>query len=106
MIQVTDLCFSYQKKKVLEHLNLHITKGRCVGIVGANGCGKSTLLAILSGALKPHFGTITFLGNDTKNNHTILSTKIGYVPQEPALIPELSVKDNITLWFRGNKKQL
>ncbi|HKM04212.1 MAG TPA: ABC transporter ATP-binding protein [Lachnospiraceae bacterium] len=105
MIELENIEFSYRKKMVLNQLSMEIVPGDFVAIAGSNGCGKSTLLAILSGALKPDYGSIRYYHQDALNDHRLFSKYIGYVPQENPLIPELSVKDNLKLWFQGTKME-
>ncbi len=105
MIEVKNINKKY-KAKVLENLSLTAEKGECIGILGANGCGKTTLLEIMSGSRKPDSGIITVAGKNTLKSKGLFSEYIGYVPQENPLIGELSVKDNLRLWFNGSKKEL
>lgn len=105
MIKLDNIRFSYRKKMVLDQLSLQVSLGDFVAIAGSNGCGKSTLLAILSGALKPNCGTVQYYDQDALKDHHLFSKYIGYVPQENPLIPELSVKDNLKLWFQGTNKE-
>lgn len=107
MIEVKNINAYYGKKQVLDNVSFSSKKGECIGILGFNGCGKSTLLTILAGIQKPKSGEIIY---DTENalsngkiNKSIFSKKIGFVPQENPLIPELSVYDNLKLWY--NKKE-
>ncbi|MCD7905278.1 MAG: ABC transporter ATP-binding protein [Clostridiales bacterium] len=104
MIEVKNLSKKY-KNKVLNGLYLKADKGECIGILGANGCGKTTLLEILSGSRKPDGGEITVFGKNPLKNKAVFSACIGYVPQENPLIYDLSVKDNIRLWFDGNRAE-
>lgn len=85
---------SYGKKQVLKGVNLSADAGECIGIVGENGCGKSTLFNILAGLRKPDSGEIFF---DTGKSP---AECVGYVPQEGSLMNELSVLDNLSLWYR------
>lgn len=101
MLTVQNLNFSYKKKTVLRDVSLQIEKGTCVGIVGANGCGKSTLLSVLAGTLSPVSGSYQLKKTDVRKHPDIISRYIGYVPQENPLIPELTVKDNLSLWYAG-----
>jgi len=48
MIQITDLCKSFENHSVLEHLSCNIKTGSIYGLVGSNGAGKSTLLRIIN----------------------------------------------------------
>lgn len=97
-LQAVDIASSYGKKKVLCGVNITAGAGQCVGIVGTNGCGKSTLLNILAGLRKADGGEIYFDGNPAKGRQIFISYA-GYVPQESNLIPELSVMDNLRLWY-------
>ena len=94
------------KKYILEDISFSVEKGQCVGILGANGCGKSTLLSIMAGTKKSSGGRIIYNGMDVAKNKNIFTEYIGYVPQENPLIEELSVNDNLKLWYSNSKKDL
>ena len=101
-ILVSDIVSSYGRRKVLNGVNICAHQGQCVGIVGANGCGKSTFFNILAGLRKADSGEIFFDGQkaDKKNCKKLFNTYTGYVPQENNLIPELTVKDNLMIWYK------
>lgn len=101
MVQVQGLVSGYGRKKILRGADFYIKEGECVGIVGANGCGKSTLFSVLSGTKRPSFGTITYAGRNPLKERRLFYHMVGYVPQENPLIPELSVRDNLKLWYTG-----
>ena len=105
MISVDGIRKKY-KKYILEYINFSVEKGQCVGILGANGCGKSTLLSIMAGTRKSDGGKILYDGFDATKNKSIFTKCIGYVPQENPLIEELSVNDNLKLWYSNSKKDL
>ena len=105
MIIVDSISKKY-KKYVLEDISFSVEKGQCVGILGANGCGKSTLLSIMAGTKKSNSGRIIYNGIDATKNKNIFTDYIGYVPQENPLIEELSVNDNLKLWYSNSKKDL
>lgn len=98
-IQAVNITSAYGKKRVLCGVNLSAGVGQCVGIVGTNGCGKSTLLNILSGLRKVDEGEIYFDGIKVQGRKEFVD-HVGYVPQESNLIPELSVMDNLRLWYK------
>lgn len=98
-LQAVDIAGSYGRKKVLCGVDIAAEAGQCVGIVGTNGCGKSTLLNILAGLRKADRGDIYFDGNRAQGRQLFISY-VGYVPQESSLIPELSVMDNLRLWYQ------
>lgn len=105
MIIVDSISKKY-KKYVLEDISFSVEKGQCVGILGANGCGKSTLLSIMAGTKKSNSGRIIYNGIDATKNKKIFADYIGYVTQENPLIEELSVNDNLKLWYSNSKKDL
>ena len=98
-LQAVYIASSYGKKKVLCGVDLTADAGQCIGIVGTNGCGKSTLLNILAGLRRADRGEIYFDGNRAQGRQSYISY-VGYVPQESSLIPELSVMDNLRLWYQ------
>lgn len=108
VITVTDVTSSYGKRRILKGVSFTAGRGECIGIVGANGCGKSTLLSVLAGTLKPKSGTVIYDGrkawegtaaNRMHGDLEVIRGMTGYVPQENPLIPELSVYDNLRLWY-------
>ena len=92
---------AYGRRVVLNGVSLSAGAGQCVGIVGANGCGKSTLLNILSGLRDADRGEIFFDG--ARADRRTYKSYTGYVPQESNLISELSVKDNLLIWYRDRR---
>ena len=106
LIEVTNISKNYGRKKVLKNISFSADCGQCIGIVGANGCGKSTLLKILSGAHKPDGGTLSYGGEDPLAKKSVFSKYIGYVPQENPLFDNLTVKDNLRLWYCDSSHDL
>lgn len=108
MITVTGVASSYGRKQILKGVSFTAQQGECVGIVGANGCGKSTLLSVLAGVLKPKAGAVVYGGRTAwsvagtgrmRGDREVIREMTGYVPQENPLIPELTVYDNLRLWY-------
>lgn len=98
MVRVEDVKKRYGKKEILKGISFEVNPGEIAAIVGQNGCGKTTLLRILSGALKPDEGSITYFGADPLKKDAIFHDMCGYVPQGMPLIEELTVRDNVKLW--------
>ena len=92
---------SYGRHKILENVDIDLAPGECVGIVGANGCGKTTLLSILAGAREGKRGSILVDERSGFKDHPV-----AYVPQENPLVEELSVRDNLLLWYKGDRKKM
>jgi ABC-type multidrug transport system ATPase subunit len=80
----------FGRRVVLEPLDLDLAEGEVVALGGPNGAGKSTLLAILAGALAPSGGEVS----------TSESTRIGWMPQQPALYRRLTPRENLELFAR------
>ncbi len=99
ILQVRNISKSYGKHEVLKQVSFSACPGGFVGIIGANGSGKSTLLSILAGILKPDSGEVYAYGKDLLKDKSCASRFIGYVPQENPLIADLSVRDNLRLWY-------
>lgn len=108
-IEAEHLKSAYGKHVILQDAGFCAEEGQCIGIVGANGCGKSTLLSILAGTLKPKSGSVKYFGHDAwqgqKAHRNVICQMTGYVPQENPLLEELSVYDNLRLWY-PNKQLL
>jgi len=77
----------------LRHVNLNMPPGKVVGLVGANGAGKSTLVKVLSGEYPDHTGTILRNGRPIALRSPRDAKRVGIavVPQEPAIVPQLTV---------------
>lgn len=76
----------------IDNIDLNISKGEIIAIVGSSGCGKSTLLSILSGLDKQTDGSFSFDNN----------TKVGYMLQQDALLPWLTIYENSILGLNIN----
>lgn len=84
ILKINNLSFSYDKKKVLNNINLEVESGDFLAIVGANGAGKTTLAKHMVNVIKPLEGNVFIEGKDISNvSSKKLSKKIGYVFQNP-----------------------
>ncbi len=77
VIRIENLYFKYDKRYVLENINIDIKKGEYIAFIGPNGGGKSTLAKLIAGLLKPTKGKVEIFGKPSFE----VSNKIGYVPQ-------------------------
>lgn len=96
-IEITDLYKKYKDADdfSVNNLSIVVEKGEIFGLLGPNGAGKTTLISMLCGLLKPTLGTITISGLSYKNNSSEIKKLIGVVPQEIALYPTLTAKENL-----------
>jgi len=98
MLEIDGICKSYDRRMVLKPVHFVLPAGQCLGITGANGSGKSTLLRLLAQVEAPDSGEIRFRGANVLGNRSFLRSTVGYVPQEDALLPELTVHQQMALW--------
>jgi NitT/TauT family transport system ATP-binding protein len=86
MLSITAVSHSFNGAPAITDVSLTVQPGEIVAIVGPSGCGKSTLLRIAASLLSPDAGEVHTTG-----------ARLGYIFQEPALLPWLRVRDNATL---------
>lgn len=92
IVQVCDLSKSFNGAVALQNINLQIKRGSITGFVGANGAGKSTLMQVMTGIHVPSAGTCLTLGQPADKLDASVLKRIGYVHQEGALVPWMSVR--------------
>lgn len=100
-IEITGVSKSFGKKEVLKNLSFSARGGQFVGILGENGSGKSTLFSIVTGLQKGE-GAFMYNGTDLLHNPSLRAKKVGFVPQSPPLLGELTARDNLRLWYSKN----
>lgn len=98
-MKIENVCKSYKGIKVLDNAGLEFTGGQCIGILGSNGSGKSTLLSVLSGVIRAQGGSFIADGVDLLLDEKKRSEMLAFVPQDNVLYDELSVRDNLKLWY-------
>jgi lipopolysaccharide export system ATP-binding protein len=89
--------------ELLGGVDVSVSRGRVVGVLGPNGAGKSTLFRILVGELGPASGRVRLDGHDvtTWPLHRRARAGLGYVPQTPSVLLDLTVHDNIVAFERA-----
>jgi lipopolysaccharide export system ATP-binding protein len=88
---------SFKKRPVLRTVSVHVQRGEAVGLLGPNGAGKTTCFYIITGLIRPDYGTIVLDGQDITDLPMYRRARmgIGYLPQEPSIFRGLSVESNI-----------
>lgn len=92
IIQTVNLHKQFKDTEVLTGLNLQIKAGQVVGLLGTNGSGKTTLIKCILGLLKATSGTSTVFGQNSWDINAAAKSRLGYVSQDFALIPWMTVK--------------
>ena len=98
-IKVQDVQKRYGWRKILKGASFEAQSGQCVALLGMNGSGKSTLLSILAGVQNCERGTAVVNGINLLTDKKTAGKIVGYVPQENPLIQDLTVRDNLKLWY-------
>lgn len=101
-IALTGVTVAYGAQVVLDDLSLTIESGECVAVMGPSGSGKTSLLRCISGVFVPDAGTVRVGGCELSGElesgrATIRRTGMGLVFQEPDLLPELTVGENVAI---------
>lgn len=87
----------FKKRPVLRGVSVAVQRGEAVGLLGPNGAGKTTCFYIITGLIKPEYGTVTLDGQDITDLPMYRRARmgIGYLPQEPSIFRGMSVANNI-----------
>jgi ribose transport system ATP-binding protein len=97
-LQLTGVSKSFGAVRALSDVTLEVPAGQIHGLIGENGAGKSTLMAIASGALVPDAGQAVVDGRDIRGDAVAArAAGLAIVRQHPALLPDLTVADNLLL---------
>jgi len=97
IIQISNLSKIYKDAEMysLDNFSLEIKEGQIFGLLGPNGAGKTTLISILCGLIKPSSGSFTIDNLAYAKNTKEIQKIIGVVPQEYALYPTLTARENL-----------
>lgn len=99
-VSVEDVSKSFGKFQALNGVTLRVRKGEIYGLLGPNGAGKTTLIRLLCGLLQAQGGTVTVLGQ--RMPQVAVLRHIGYMTQQAALYPALSVEENVKFFAAIN----
>jgi iron(III) transport system ATP-binding protein len=106
-LALSGISKSFGSQVVLEGLSLEVANGEFVAVLGSSGSGKTTLLRLIAGFDDPDTGEISIAGKTVAAKNVFVpaeARKVGYVPQDAALFPHLSVAENIAFGLRGLSK--
>ena len=96
-IKTTGLTKKYKEITAVDDLNLEIINGELFSLLGVNGAGKTTTIKMLSTLTLPTKGDAVVSGESIISSPNLVKERIGVSPQETAVAPSLSVKENLTL---------
>lgn len=95
IIQTRNLTKAFPPHVAVDDVTLHVEPATIVGLIGPSGSGKTTTLRMLLGAVKPTSGTISVMGVDPTTFGPKQRLRIGYMPQQSAMYPDLSIRENL-----------
>lgn len=93
MIEITNLVKKYGSNVAVNNISFNVKQGEIVGFLGPNGAGKSTTLNILTGYLSSTAGNAKIDGIDILDNPTEAKKRIGFLPEQPPLYLDMTVKE-------------
>ena len=96
-IQTLGLTKRYKNLTAVDHLDLEVSEGELFALLGVNGAGKTTIIKMLTCLTKPTEGDALVGGSSITKHPEQIKGKIGVSPQETAVAPNLSVKENLEL---------
>lgn len=110
MIEISNLTKKYHTGIAVDGISFSVDKGEIVGLLGPNGAGKSTTMNILTGYLSYTEGSVKIDGLEVVDHPKAVKKKIGYLPEQPPLYPNMTVYDYLKFVYelkkvKGNKKE-
>jgi ABC-2 type transport system ATP-binding protein len=100
LLRCTDLRRSFGDRVAVDGVSFSIAAGEAYGLLGPNGAGKTTTISMLCGLLEPDAGEVVVAGHRMGGDDGAGKAAIGYVPQEIALYPELTARENLRFFGR------
>lgn len=105
IIELKNINFAYEDKTIIKDFSLEIKEGSFVCLLGESGSGKSTLLRLINGLLLPQSGVIKINNQElNKDNLIKIRRNMGYVLQNDALFPHLTIYQNMTYCLNLEKE--
>ena len=100
IVELKNTSVFYNKRQILNNLNLTVRKQEILGMLGPNGVGKSTIFNLITGLKNPNYGEVIIEGinvTDLPINERFIKFKLGLVPQYGGVIHDLTLLDNLKL---------
>lgn len=99
MIEIKNLVKRYGKNYAVKDISFTVNDGEIMGFLGPNGAGKSTTMNILTGYLSATEGTCLIGGADILENPTEAKKKIGFLPEQPPLYLDMTVREYLNFVY-------
>jgi len=98
IVSLKKISLSFGKRQILDNINFEVNQGQILGLLGPNGVGKSTIFNLITGLIKPAYGSILFNGVNVTNYPIYERTtkfKIGFCPQYGGFFSDLTLHENL-----------
>ena len=92
ILQLSDVCKSYDKFMAVDRLSLEIVPGTMYGLLGPNGAGKTSAIRMMVGITMPDSGVVRLFGEKFQRKHL---ERVGYLPEERGLYPKMKVLEQL-----------
>jgi lipooligosaccharide transport system ATP-binding protein len=100
IVTAKDLTKNYGTLRAVDHIDFDITRGECFGFLGPNGAGKTTVMGVIYCFMPPSSGEVKVFGIDVTEDPSRIKSRIGVMPQDESLDPDLSVFENLIVYAR------
>ena len=112
MIRLESATVRFDDLVAVSDLTINVRRGTILGVIGPSGAGKTTSIRLMTGGLSPTSGEVRVLGEDPRRFHRRTRERIGYMPQQFTLYPDLTAGENVDfvaslfglLWFRRRRR--
>lgn len=103
MIDVQNLTKNYGTHCAVDHISFHVNEGEILGFLGPNGAGKSTTMNMLTGYLSSTDGAVKIGGYDILEEPNAAKANIGYLPEQPPLYMDMTVREYLDFMYELKK---
>jgi ABC-2 type transport system ATP-binding protein len=99
-LEITNVVKSFDGRRALDGVSIDLREREVLGLLGPNGAGKSTLVRTIMGRVAPASGEVTIFGRPAPPGDSVSRVQVGMVPQEIALYPLLTARENLLVFGR------
>ncbi len=100
IVTAKGLTKDYGSLRAVDAIDFDIEAGECFGFLGPNGAGKTTVMGVVHCFMPPTSGEVRVFGIEVRENPSLIKSRIGVMPQDESLDPDLSVFENLVVYAR------